>query len=248
MITRQEGAMMRVWKGHLYARLDEIMLMLGAELVFFAVGELMFTFVAKTQGLDGSVIPIGTLCALMAAVTIAVFMGIGVLPVHFNMAVSMGITRNRFIPVFLLVSFAENLAAAGVAFLFSFPETWVLRVVYAGVKLESFTGYVFQWKYILTACLGLAALHVFFGMLLMRLGKIAWTVLWLLWMACAVGGPGLARLAESMQETAFGKLCAAVLDMVRGFTESGILAGIVIASVVMIAASWGMLYRQEVKM
>ena len=103
MITRQEGAMMRVWKGHLYARLDEIMLMLGAELVFFAVGELMFTFVAKTQGLDGSVIPIGTLCALMAAVTIAVFMGIGVLPVHFNMAVSMGITRNRFIPVFLLV-------------------------------------------------------------------------------------------------------------------------------------------------
>ena len=36
--------------------------------------------------------------------------------------------------------------------------------------------------------------------------------------------------------------------MVRGFTESGILAGIVIASVVMIAASWGMLYRQEVKM
>ena len=50
--------MMRVWKGHLYARLDEIMLMLGAELVFFAVGELMFTLVAKTQGLDGSVIPI----------------------------------------------------------------------------------------------------------------------------------------------------------------------------------------------
>ena len=43
MITRQEGAMMRVWKGHLYARLDEIMLMLGAELVFFAVGELMET-------------------------------------------------------------------------------------------------------------------------------------------------------------------------------------------------------------
>jgi len=71
--------MMRVWKGHLYARLDEIMLMLGAELVFFAVGELMFTLVAKTQGLDGSVIPIGTLCALMAAVTIAVFMGIGLI-------------------------------------------------------------------------------------------------------------------------------------------------------------------------
>lgn len=238
---------MRELKAQLCARWDEMLLILGLEAGFFIIAEIFMAVLVHFQQTDNSVFHIGTVTALVVAVFVVVFMGIGILPVHFNLAVSMGSARKRFMPVFLLLSFLENLAAAAAAYLLSLLETQILRSAYAGIKLESRTEDFFRWKYILAACLGLAALNAFMGMLFIKLGKIAWTIIWVLWMVCCFGIPRIGHIAETAKGTVFGEICGAVIRAVSGLTEGGILAGIVIVSAGMLAVAWGMLRKQEVR-
>ena len=232
---------MRELKAQFCARRGELFLILGVEAGFFILGEILFAVIMHTEGSENTVFQIGTLAAVIAAAFVIGTMGISVLPLHFNLAVSMR-------TAFLLVSCLENLTAAGAAYLLSLLETRIMQTVYSGMSREFVSEYIFQWKYILAACLGLVALNMFMGMLFMKYGQIAWAGFWVLWVISTVGAPKIYKLMKQVQGTVLGDIFRSVSDFTGGFTENGILAAAVIVSLSLLAVSWIVLRRQEVKM
>lgn len=239
---------MRELKAQFCARRGELFLILGVEAGFFILGEILFAVIMHTEGSENTVFQIGTLAAVIAAAFVIGTMRISVLPLHFNLAVSMRTARKRFMPAFLLVSCLENLTAAGAAYLLSLLETRIMQTVYSGMSREFVSEYIFQWKYILAACLGLVALNMFMGMLFMKYGQIAWAGFWVLWVISTVGAPKIYKLMKQVQGTVLGDIFRSVSDFTGGFTENGILAAAVIVSLSLLAVSWIVLRRQEVKM
>lgn len=236
---------MRELKEQFYMRWDEMLVILCMEAGFFLFGQIILAVVINVVR-EKSCVQLGTLLSLFVPFFVMLFLGIGVLPMHFSIAVCLGAVRKRFVPAFFIVSFLENAVAAGVSYLLFHLENLLFRIIYPGFEIESDMQVIFQLKYLLPACLGAVALNSFFGALFLKMGKLALTVFWVIWIAVCVGGPRLVHFVEIVKskDTAMGAAFRRFFEFVQGFTESSILAGAVLVSAVLLGISWGMLRRQ----
>lgn len=237
----------RELKKQLYTRWDEITLMLVVEAGFFLFGELMLA--AAVYGIGGkerTVIPIGTMLAVCVPVILMVFFGMSSLAMNFNLAVSMGSVRSRYVMAMLGVSYLQAVALLWIADLFYALEQWIFRVAYAGMKNELEMGVFFQWKYILPVSLAVVAIAALIGALFLRFGKGVFVIFWIFWMAAVIGGPQLAKILASKKDNAFLRLLRGMARGFRGFPQAGLLVIITAISVAMLAAAWMVLRRQQV--
>ncbi len=220
-----------------YMRWDELLMMLGIELGMFLFGEILFTVVTHIFGEEGSVFEVGTMMALFAPLSILFFSGCSFLFVYFNIGISMGEVRRRFVPMILAMTYLECLLVTAGAYLLHLLEQWKFRTFYKGIENELDLGVIFQWKYILIICLAITALQAFFGMLFLKFGKSAFWVLWAVYITVLIVVPRI-------KDTAFILGNKVLINLFS--SEKILLAGAAGISIILLAVSYFFLRKQQV--
>ena len=118
--------MKRELKRQFYLRRDELALILAMESVFFLLGEILLGFVVYGLGEKESIIPLGTILTVMIPAFILLFLGMGSLPMCFNLSVAMSTTRRNLIPAEFIVS-AESCGSISGIYIF-----FIRKMDYAG--------------------------------------------------------------------------------------------------------------------
>lgn len=237
---------MRELKRQFCMRWDEMLLVLGLEAGFFLLGEIMLGIIVHGLGEKESVVPLGTIMALLVPVVLMLFVGMSSLPLYFNMAVGMGSVRRHVVPAMLGMSMLINIVAAWMAYVFYYLEKWIFHVVYSGIVNEIDLQFVFRWKYILPACLAVVAVNAIMGALFLKYGKIAFTIFWILWMVGFIGGPRAWKYLQGAQDHVVYQVLKKIGDLFFGFSERGILTAVAVASAAVIFTAWMLLRKQQV--
>ncbi len=237
---------MKEIKGILYMQRDEIIVYLMLETGFFLFGEILLWVIVYVAGEKESILPLGTLVALCMSGFILAFGSGASIPTCFNTAVGMGAARKRSVPVIFGAYLVMDLIVAWAACLFYHLERWIFRLAYAGMPLEQDFGYIFRWKYLLPACLAMVAWNALVGAIFLKIGKVVFVFVYILWMVVCIGVPRLEALIQSTQDNVFLRLCRATVDWVAGCSQAGILAAVVTASAVCMFFAWMLLRRQQV--
>lgn len=239
--------MKRELKRQFYLRRDELALILAMESVFFLLGEILLGFVVYGLGEKESIIPLGTILTVMIPAFILLFLGMGSLPMCFNLSVAMSTTRRNLIPAEFIVSFLQNLAAVSLAYIFSLFERWIMRAAYGGIPVEFDLQYLFRWKYLIPACIALSALHAFMGALILKYGKIIFTIFWCLWVSFLIGGSRIGQMLEEGKDHAFLNMCRNVVRTVSNLSETGILLLVMGISLLLFFGTWMLVRKQQVE-
>lgn len=211
---------------------------------FFVMG------VVLVAGIYGNriyeVFMVGTLFAMGAGFSLQVFVSSFCFLREFNMAISMGQTRKRFVWCYELISVLEFLAITVLGRVFwAFEEQvyhWVIPKAHILFRAEV----IFGWKQIIMIVLGAVAVQMLLQALVLRYGiKVYWGV-WFIWMLVAYVPRMLHR------DSIIARKGIAFMEwVVRMSVEFGenfwILAGLGVYGG-LIGIAWMFLRRQQVTM
>ncbi len=239
--------MMKELKKQFYLRWNDLALILLLQTGLFLFGEIVLAVMVHGMNDRESIFPFGTLLALLVPFILMLFLGMYSLPVCFNMAIGMGTTRRRMLPAFIGISLLQYFLGAGMVYLCCLLEKWIFRIAYAGIENELDMQTVFQWKYIVPACIALAAWNTWMGAVYMKYEKKAFLFFWVLWMTIFIGGFRINRMLEKQYDHPFLRIYVKVAEWFREFPESAVLPAIVLISAVLIAVSYRILCRQQVQ-
>lgn len=235
---------MRELKRQINLRWDELLLIPVFETIFFLFGEVILycfiRFEGKNEALD-----LGTLITITTSSIFLIFFGCSVMSSCFNTSISMGSIRRRLIPAHYIISFLECICAAAYAYLLHHLELWILHTFYGSFKIETITGMIFQFKYILPGALVIVAINSLFGTLFLKFGKISLVIMWVLWIFAFTAVPRLISSIGRYQHTIWGK---AILNFIQSITESKVIFSISACSVIIMFIAWLMLRRQQVRL
>lgn len=239
------GEVMREIKKQIYLRWDEFISLFCLEIGFFLFGEIMLAIVIRIAH-ENEVFELGTLLAIVVPFFMDLFVSISSLASCFNYGISMCDTRKRLLPVILATTFLECFGVSMIAWLFHGLESWILRVFYPGMRNELSLSPLFQWKYILVACIVLVAIQALFGMLFLRFGKIALWSIWAIWMILCLGSTRLADFIKEYKDSVQMQAIRDICGVFSGLTETGLLVGISGICVLIILLSCFFLRKQQV--
>lgn len=184
---------------------------------------------------------IGGMCALM----FLLIMSMVQISIHFNAQISMGSTRKQFIISWLVVGITEAVAAVLLVTGICFCENKLFGVIYSGIPNEiNFLPYLL--KYGVLAAMAATILGNFCGTLVMRFGKVAFWILWALWMFGCLGLPRITEAIEEAPNSFYGKVGSGIGHFLQGIPVSMwviLVLGICGAA---LAVTYGILRKQPV--
>lgn len=229
---------MRELKKQIYLVKDNFLFTICTEIILFAVGQIMFAIAAILVEDNGEVFELGTFLALMAAFFVQFFSGFSILARNFNITVIMGGTRHAFVWLYALLTYVQYVVTMLLIYVFHLLELWKFRVFYPGKVLKSELSMMFQWKFILTACLAMLAFQMLIGALYLKIGKIVFWMIWAAWMVICIGGSQLAdRLFHIVGQTG--------IDFLEQISVDWLVGGGILIAVIFLAAAGAMLLRQQ---
>lgn len=197
------------------------------------------------EGEMESYFPMGTLLGIIVTAFYVFIKDMVQVRIYFNLGVSMGCTRLRFFVSFYTVNFIFNLIGVCLMTVISFAEQTFYAWLYPDLVNEiDLTPYLLEWGIPAAAVISIAS--GFCGILVMRYGKKAGGILWVLWMFICIGLPRITDAVSEAPDSISGKVGRAVIDavcMVPGNLWVCI-AGMV--SLLALAGSWIMLRKQQV--
>ena len=152
--------------------------------VYFLVMGVVLTMGIYGNGLQ-EVFMAGTLFSMVLGLLLSSFIGPFSFLQEFNMAISMGQTRKRFVWHYELVSVLEFLAMAVLGKGFLVLEEQIYRWVMPEVRFLFRLDWIFEWKHVVIIILGVVAVHMLMQALVLRYGmKVYWGI-WFVWMLLA---------------------------------------------------------------
>lgn len=239
---------MRELKKQAVLRWDEWVFILAMEVGLFVFGEILLAVIVSQTNKDETLIPLGTLMAVMGCFIMMLTMGMTSLALCFNVGISMGSVRRRLVPMYLIFSYAEFLTAAAAAFVLHQIERFVLQTAFADRINELDMGFLFQWKYIWVFGVFMVGLIALMGAAFLKYGKIAFVILWVLWVACAGGISRISKLISMAKhsDSAVGRIVGRMIDFFTQITENGLLAGLLVISGMLFVLSWLMIRKKQV--
>lgn len=198
---------------------------------------------------DSEAKKIVTMGGIMATIGLVIWVLIATIQFQFdfNMAVSMGTTRMRFIMSYFIVIFIGNLISVALAAIISkLEEIWFLSQFPKYVGAENIYVFPYIIKYGVPAALLLTLLGGFLGALMLKFGKKAGWVLWCLWMFLCLGMPRVFDAAKDSPKSIAGMFGNAILNFFRSITESGLIIGGIVLAAVCLYGTYGILKKQQV--
>lgn len=204
------------------------------QLAVFIFGIILFT-VIMAVGDEESVFELATAMMVFVVLFMTLFFnGLG-FQGEFNLAVGMGVTRKHFIIGYYISALIMAIMQTGLVYVFHFIESAELGFFYPGLEKEAgIEPFLFSW-YVIPAILIMVALSVLIGAVVMRVGKTALIVLWVLWMAGGLLPSRIEKAMESGKPSLLGNLGHWLTDTASGFTPImavGILGAMSVIAVI----------------
>ena len=194
-----------------------------------------------------SVFYMGSMMAVIGLFLIIFFFSGVHMVINFNYAVSMGQSRKRVIPAYLLATFLTCFVLAiGTKLLYAL-EGIRLGLMFKGLPQEDIIGAVLEWKYLLVFAFVGTAITALAGATLTKFGKAAFLVWWLLLMLVCIVGPRVAVYLEKTQPD--GAVMNFLVKTIEFFVENGPMAvvGVVLCvSALFLGIAYVLLRRQQV--
>lgn len=224
---------MEMIKNQWRMRRSEVSVTLVVMAAVYVIGMLLFGSV-KAGDEQMRAVPMGTLLACIIGGAMHMLCSCFSMACGFNLAVSMGITRKRFVSSYVLFSICELAGVVLVASVLCAGEQFINRISFAGVSAgaqEVSFALPKEGELLLYAAvvlLGMLASEMIVSALLMRFGNNA---MWVMWIVPGVGVPIAARWIGSLK---------------LHVTAKGVAAVFAAVCVLLLLVSWRMLKRQRV--
>lgn len=238
---------MREIKKQLCIRQEEFVFILASGAIAFLFGEILLAVVVNILHEKDSIFPIGTFLTLLIMLVMFTFLGITSMATNYCLGIRMCSTRRRFVPMLVLGTFVEFLAALAEVYLLYHLEIRIFRLAYAGIENEVDLGILFQWKYILCAGVMIIALNLFFGALYLKFGQLVFIIFWLFWIAFSISIQGISHILSSDHNSAWAQFWHRIADLCATLSENGMIAILISISIMFSLISWFMLRKQEAR-
>lgn len=242
--------MLEAVKRQLKLTYDNAILSYVMSILGFLAAMVMWVVLRSVLREEAQYIPLGTIMALGLCGLCILFTQLFQIKLMFDLEISMGSTRRTFFLSYLLVQLLYNVGNYILMLLLILLEKktrpfLITQDIAVGKKAEQ----IWSWtiRYGFPALLVFTILSVLCGTLLMYFGKIAGTILWVLWMAICLGGPNIADAITEAPNSVLGKIglgIAGVMSFFSGIT--GVIAGIIII-VAVLTAIYRMIQSAAVK-
>lgn len=214
----------------------------------YLFGMILFDLVAASDDGITTVVYVGSLMALIIII-VFVFLALGIhLVAMFNYAVGMGRARKSFLPAYTAAAFFLFLVLGLELKLLHFLEGQKIRLMYPLLNWEDPAGAVIRWKYLIGFALAGTAFGMFFGAMIIRFGRAAFVVWWLLVVACCIGGP---RLLEACLSNPDHVLAKTVIDVLGALARLGAALApvlLIIVALILFGISFLILRKQQVNL
>ena len=210
-------------------------------------GQVLMALIAHFDSTVKRHVQVSTIMTLVFGL---VFVGITILHnirLQFHIQVSMGCTRKRFFVSYYLMCFAVALAGWIMIMVVAFLEETMNPILYSDLESANVEMIPYLLKWGIPVSTALVILCNFCGILMMRFGRIATGILWVVWMVACLGFPNLDDAVENMPNSLFGKLGGGVLYLIMRIPVPVWIALGVGICVACLIASYLMIRKLEVK-
>lgn len=178
--------MRKTIKNFMYIKRKEIAMMMIAVAIAIIGGVVVFDFFVSMG--DGETVQLGMVMALSAYVIFDIICEGITFGQHFTLCLQMGVTRKNFLSSYVVFKVIKNMLALSIIAILGAVERFVsknlvsklLRVRFVDAYSQVFSGRALVVTILLAVLL--AFLAVFVGAALLRFSRIAFWVLWTLWM------------------------------------------------------------------
>ena len=221
-------------------RKAELLQFLGITAVGYLIG-LIVVFIVMNVAKDNTCATAGTMLAVTAFAFIHLF-GITFSFIgDFNMAISLGETRKRFVAGYALFNLLEIAVLELEIVVFGVVEKFLLENAFPQSVMEIDLTTFFSWKYLLGTMLILETVELFFGAIILKYGMKAFWVLWAVWMiGCLV------PINIEKNEKLSGTLARLGILLGGKITSQGIAALVIAVTIIMVMITWKILRKQRV--
>lgn len=226
-------------------RREELLVCLVALAAGCSIGVLLFWRTESPAAVLRIGIPMGSIMGYGAALLVHLIYGIFSMPGEFNLAVTLGGTRRQFVQGSLLFGLAELVGAQIAAGILQKLEIVIYGVLFAGIPItrspiagESLAGYLLLLE------LGILAAEMLTGALLLRFGpRVLWVVMAVVFVLPSVQQGLIDRGLLPEQTLLTQALIAGDLSIVYTIPR---LVGYTAVWLLLLAAAWALLRRQQV--
>ncbi len=189
---------------------------------------------------------LGSCFAFFGVVLLYVFMGIFGYTADFNLAVSMGVTRKKFVLGYLVQSLLSSIMMSGILLLFYILESSLYHRVFkeAVLDMDSLAKGV-AWKLVLCAIAVVPVFRLAMGAFIMKFQKVGFWVMWAVWMAFCLFGSRWCKIMEN-ENSFLHKAFAGLFEVVKGLPQAALLALGAGALILILCVAWLLARRQSV--
>ena len=242
--------MLEAVKRQLKSTYDHAILSYVMSILGFLAAMVMWLVLRGVLRKEAQYVPLGTVMALGLCGLCILFSQIFQTKLLFALEISMGSTRRIFFLSYLLVQALYNAGNYILLVLLILLEKktrpfLITQDIAVGKKAEQ----IWSWtiRYGFPALLIFTIISVLCGTLLMYFGKVAGTILWVLWMALCLGGPNIADAITEAPNSVLGKIGLGITGVMSFFSgATGMIVGIVIVIAVLVII-YCMIQKQAVQ-
>lgn len=189
---------------------------------------------------------LGSCFAFFSVLLLYLFVGIFGYTADFNLAVSMGVTRRKFVLGYLVQSLLSFIMMSGIVLLFYVLESSLYHRVFKEAVLDMDNpAKGMTLKVVLCVMAAAPVLRLVMGAFIMKFQKVGFWVLWAVWMALCLFGSRLSKIIEN-ENSFLHKTLTGLLAAVKGLPQAGLFvlgAGVL---VLILCAAWLLARRQSV--
>ena len=221
-------------------RKAELLQFLGITAVGYLIG-LIVVFIVMNVAKDNTCATAGTMLAVTAFAFIHLF-GITFSFIgDFNMAISLGETRKRFVAGYALFNLLEIAVLELEIVVLGVVEKFLLENAFPQAVMEIDLTNFFTWNYLSGVLVVFTAVEMFFGAVILKYGIKAYGVLWALWMLIT-----LVPMNIEKNEKLSGELAKLGLFLGGTLTPQGMVVLVIVLTIVVAAITWNILRKQRV--
>lgn len=167
-----------VWK----LNVSELYMMLAVVFCSGIVGMLIVSIAFAADQESTTVTAGGTFFALLIWAIVNAALGIAGYQNNFNLMVSLGCTRKDYMIAQIATVYLNMISEAVLIFLIYIIEKTMWRVIFPNKEYVKLVEYVFEHQILLAIILLVPAIRLFVGAAILRFGKIAYWLIWAVWM------------------------------------------------------------------
>lgn len=210
-------------------------------------GIAVMVFLVKMEGISEikGYIPVGTLLGMIMCGVFCGLVMIGALPVNFNLQVSLGCTRKQFFVSYYLTWMLGVLVYYALLLALWRAECLLYERLWPALECGAdFGGPMLRWG--IPVCVVFPIVGGFLGAMIMRFGRKAGIVLWVVWMVVCLGGPKVADAMEEAPDSVYGRIGTGILELCNTVPGGVWAAGILAVALLCLAGAYGIVRRQQV--